>query len=62
MVGAGQLPALGVVEGDHGLEPAGDGIGHVGDQVARLRADDQALAAPRAETDAVHFRGEGSAR
>ena len=62
MVRAGQLPALGVVQGDHGLEPAGDGVGHVGNQVARLRLDDEALSAPRAEADPVHFSREGSAR
>ena len=58
MVRDGQFAAFRVVQGHHGLEPAGDGIGQVGDQAARLRLDDELLSAPRAKTEAVHCAGQ----
>ena len=44
VVGVGDFFALGIGERHGGLEPAGDGVGDVGDELARLGGEDEALA------------------
>ena len=43
--------AVRVVQHQHGLEPAGHGVGDIGDQLPRLGGDDQPLALARPRTD-----------
>ena len=61
VVAKGQLPALGVVQRQRGLEPAGDGVGQVRDQFPSGGGDDQRLALPRLEAVAVRIAGRESA-
>ena len=53
----GQLLALGVVERQGGLEPAGHGVGQVGDQLPCAGGHDQALALAGLEAIPVHAAG-----
>ena len=57
VVVVGHLLAVGVVQRQHGLEPAGHGVGDIGDQLPRLGGDDQPLALAGREAIAVHFAG-----
>ena len=57
VVGVGHFVALGIVEAERGLEPAGHGVGEVGDQFARAGGDDQLLALGGLEAIAVHAAG-----
>ena len=57
VVVVGQLFSLGVVERQRGLEPAGHGVGQVGDQLPRAGGDDQSLALAGLEAVAVGVAG-----
>ena len=48
---------FGVVQRQHGLEPAGHGVGQVGDQLPRGGGDDQPLALAGVEGEAVDVAG-----
>ena len=53
VVVVGHFLALGVVERQHGLKPAGHGVGEVRDQLARAGGDHQLLPLARLEAVAV---------
>jgi len=55
IVGVRHLPAAGVAETEHGLEPAGDAVGDVGDQLPGLDGDDQTLPLRSLKTIPVHL-------
>ena len=58
MVGVRQFMALGVVKGQSRLEPAGDGVGKIGDQFPRRGGDDQLQPFAGLEPVAVHAAGQ----
>ena len=51
------LLAVCVMQHQHGLEPAGHGVGDIGDQLPRPGSDDQPLALARYEAIPVNFPG-----
>jgi hypothetical protein len=53
----GDFFSLAVVKREHGLEPAGHGIGDEGDQLPRESGDDEPLAFAGGKTVAVHLAG-----
>jgi hypothetical protein len=55
VVGVGEFAAAFVVERERRLEPAGHGVGEVGDERAGVGDHDDALALFRGETEAVDF-------
>ena len=58
VVGMFQFMALGVVECQGGLEPAGHGVREIGDQFPRRGDDDQSLPLAGLEPIAVHAAGQ----
>ncbi len=57
VVVVGQLVPVGIVQRQRGLEPAGHGVGQVGDQFPRAGGDDQPLALSGLEAVAVRVAG-----
>ena len=55
VIGRGQFRAVRFGHGHQGLEPAGDGVGEIRDQMAGLRHDEQFLASARLKMEAVRL-------